>query len=85
MAYDSVRSVIVLFGGCSARAPAGWECSAPLADTWEYDGMTWTECSLPVAPPAQAGHSMAFDAARGVVVLFNGPYSPGETWEYWGP
>ncbi len=56
--------------------------------TWEYDGSTWTEVSTRVAPHAQVGHTMAFDAARGAVVLF-GSYGPdgssSPTWEYYGP
>ena len=36
MAYDRVRGRLVLFGGFS-------ESTAPLGDTWEWDGARWTE------------------------------------------
>jgi len=41
MAFDRIRSRLVLFGGQDVL-------SQKLADTWEYDGTTWT----PIAPPA---------------------------------
>jgi hypothetical protein len=35
MTYDEARGVIVMFGGKQAN-------DMMLADTWEYDGTTWT-------------------------------------------
>ena len=81
MAYDEVRRVIVLFGGDRWTAT-----TATNADTWEYDGLTWSR--QPPAPPgltARAGHAMAWDGAA--VVLFAGVDGNGylqDTWEYDG-
>lgn len=65
-----------LFGGYGAAANA-------LGDTWEWDGTTWS--AAPAGPPARWVASMAFDAARGVTVLFGGyPLEAPTTWEYDG-
>ena len=58
-------------------------------DTWEWDGAHWIERSPIASPPARFGHAMAYDAARGRVVLFGG-YSflsglaLSDTWEWDG-
>ena len=59
-----------------------------LADTWTWDGTTWTEQHQATSPPRYLA-SMAYDAAAGAVVLFSGingafrvnPF--GDTWT-WG-
>ncbi|MGK0155974.1 MAG: hypothetical protein ACI9SE_002941, partial [Neolewinella sp.] len=47
---------------------------------------TWTRASHS-GPSARSGHAMAFDSARGAVVLFGGNISSGatdDTWEFDG-
>lgn len=47
----------------------------------------WRQVRTPTRPPVHADHSMVFDAARGVTVLFGGDDLSGarnETWEYDG-
>jgi hypothetical protein len=69
MVYDTVNKKIVLFGGYAAyNGPA-------LNAIWIYDAgtRTWTN-PQPANPPAGAYYpAMAFDSARGVVVLYGGP------------
>lgn len=84
MVYDSVRRVAVLFGGTLF---GGERDDA----TWEYDGSDWTLAMprLSSSPPGRTRHGMAYDAARGVVVLFGGILNfpdnkAGDTWEYDG-
>jgi PKD repeat protein len=79
MAYDSARSVVVLFGGYYYGGGAHY-----YNDTYEWDGTNWTQRLLPVTPSARYGHAMAFDSAHGVVVLFGGYYREhfyDDTWE----
>jgi cysteine-rich repeat protein len=83
MAYDSAGGKVVLFGGTGFGGLEG--------DTWEYDGtfQTWTQVLIenPNAPSPRIGHAMAYDSARGKVVLFGGlddDRDDGETWEYDG-
>ncbi|MFN7975731.1 MAG: hypothetical protein U0166_25890 [Acidobacteriota bacterium] len=58
MAYDRSRSVTVLFGGYN-------QASAPIKDTWEYDGAAWTAGSGTGSHGAARGfHVMAYDDAR---------------------
>jgi hypothetical protein len=66
MAYDAVRQRVVLFGG---RPPIVAGGLGDLGDTWEWDGTTWVQVVLAVAPPAQSRHSMAWDPDRKRVVL----------------
>ena len=81
MAYDSATGQTVLFGGFDANG-------ATLADTWTYNGTTWTKQSPATSPPARAYASMAYDAAIGQMVLFGGLDASGNTlagtWTYNG-
>lgn len=83
MTYDSSRGVVVLFGG--------WNTSGYRADTWEWDGNptgAWVERTPAGSPAVRRGHSLDYDAARGLCVLFGGRRSntlwAGDTWEYDG-
>lgn len=82
MAYDEARGVTVLFGGLkSPGTPIKY-----LADTWEWDGSTWTLRDKD-GPEQRAGHAMAYDSSRGAVVLFGGSNPEGalgDTWEWDG-
>lgn len=64
MVYDSARERLVLFGG-SVPGPH-------LDDTWEWNGVGWTNPSPVVRPPGRYDHAMAYDVVRGVTVLFGG-------------
>lgn len=84
MVYDSARARTVLFGGSGAS-------NADLADTWEWDGSTWTQSVSSTTPSARSGHMMAYDSDRNRTVLFGGAvYLPsgylmlGDTWEWDG-
>jgi hypothetical protein len=83
MAYDSTRGVVVLFGGRISASP--WYND----ETWEWDGTNWTQKSPVNKPSARVDHAMAYDSARGAVVLFGGcmsasPRENNETWEWDG-
>ncbi|HEY5949762.1 MAG TPA: DUF4215 domain-containing protein, partial [Kofleriaceae bacterium] len=68
-AYDAKRHRVVLFGGFQLNY------GAPLNDTWEYDGVDWTERTPAASPSARAAAAMAFDGNRGMLVLFGGATS----------
>jgi len=89
MAYDSVRHRTVLFGGTAFVGGPGPEIQQ-LADTWEWDGSSWTQRAT-TGPSRRYKHAMAFDSARGRVVLFGGEFTGGggnefmgDTWEWDG-
>jgi hypothetical protein len=70
MVYDRWRKRIVLFGGHGPGYPPS------LADLWDWDGSNWTPLSATGTPPwSRNGPGMAFDDARGRVVLFGGDVS----------
>ena len=79
MAYDAGRGVTVLFGG--------WNGSALVNDTWEYDGVTWARRTPVTAPSARVGAGMAYNPAEGRIVLFGGSdrnTALSDTWEWDG-
>lgn len=76
MVYDSLRNLCVLTGGQDA--------GGPLADTWTFDGATWTQ--QPTTTQAVRDHSMAFFTPFSQAVKFGGfvttPFVlSNETWE----
>jgi hypothetical protein len=86
MAYDGRRGRTVLFGGLVPASSGALNYSD---ETWEYDGATWRPVAPATSPSARVGQGMAFDAGRGVVVLFGGfdgrsHQYLNDTWEYDG-
>ncbi len=84
--YDAARGRVVLFGG-SRLINSQFQY---FSDTWEYDGITWTQRTTAQAPSGRAGATMDFNPVTGKVVLFGGITSTNEnfyfsdTWEYDG-
>jgi len=82
MAFDSTRGVTVLFGGATGDG------TVPNDETWEWDGVNWSQKVPATSPSPRYFHAMAFDKARGVTVLFGGfnstDLAPSETWEWDG-
>jgi len=78
MTYDHWRRRVLLFGGLRDS----W--SGCLNDFWEWDGIKWRELPSRPGPRVQAG--LAFDVARGVMVLFGGYREADltDTWEWDG-
>jgi hypothetical protein len=82
MAFDAARAKVVLFGGCTA------DCSAPTADTWEWDGSDWAQVTPQRAPDPRSSASMTFDGSH--VLLYGGqmpafpPKAFGDTWLFDG-
>jgi hypothetical protein len=75
-----VRGQGVMFGGRDSYVGI----QTGFNDTWIYDGQ-WQQVTPAHTPPRRYGHVMAFDSARGEVVMgFGIPYSSGtayrDTW-----
>ena len=86
MAYDAARGQVVLFGGL---VDVGGFTRTN--DTWIWDGTNWIQKSPANSPTPREGAAMAYDAARGQVVLFGGSSnasdgnnSNNETWVWDG-
>jgi hypothetical protein len=97
-AFEPLKSVlvaelaIVVLAACGS-GPAAGSSSSPspsatlFADTWTFDGTTWSEVKTAGAPPARASATMAFDEKRKVTVLFGGVSASGlydDTWTFDG-
>lgn len=81
-AFDGARGRAVLFAGTAVVGPNYY-----LTDTWEFDGAVWTQRTPALSPPWRRDGGFAFDALRGVVVLFGGDGQSGfrqDTWEWNG-
>lgn len=80
MVYDSERGVIVAFSG---NRELGY------VETWEYDGTDWGQVTTADMPSGRSDATIAYDAGRGVTVLWGGSSYGGfepldDTWEYDG-
>lgn len=68
MTYDAARGVVVMYGGIAGNKSLG--------DTWEWDGISWTQAATDQPTSASPGprefHEMAYDASRASAVLFGG-------------
>lgn len=80
MAYDSARQRSVIYGG--------YNNSAGISDTWEWDGTNWAMRIAASAPGVRRWHTMAYDEARQRTVLFGGQGTggsyPTDTWTWDG-
>jgi cysteine-rich repeat protein len=80
--FTSTWRSIYMFGGSRI------DRTAPNDDFWEFTGWSWHQPPTLVRPEPREGHAMAFDSARGVLVLFGGRAGTttlfGDTWEYDG-
>jgi len=73
-AYDSARKKVVVFGGYG---------SAPLSDTWEFDGLVWA-LRATAGPSARMRAAMTYDPIRAETILFGGSAGANETWAWNG-
>ena len=82
LAYDARRAQVVLFGGRNPGAALGQF----IDDTWVWDGGAWNAATPSVRPPPRWLHAMAYDVARGRVVMFGGDMfgARDDTWEWDG-
>jgi hypothetical protein len=76
--FDPARGTTLLFGG---RATS----DTTFTDTWEWDGIAWTERHPANSPSARFASTIAQDTTRGTTVMFGGSLASGflfDTWEY---
>jgi hypothetical protein len=75
MAYDAASGTVVLFGGPN-------DAGGVLGDTWQWNGKakTWTQ-RFPASSPSARKTTLAFDGARGSIVLFGGDNGAGDFYE----
>jgi hypothetical protein len=79
MAFDSTTNQLILFGGFSF--------SGELGDTFNWDGIAWTELFPSTSPPARGAASMAFDSTTNQLILFGGFGTTNvldDTWQWTG-
>lgn len=70
MVYDAGDQRVLLFGG---RGCVRGEVCPPYSDVWQRVAGAWTVVpTTGTSPAARWGHHMAYDAARGVTVVFGG-------------
>lgn len=74
MAFDTLRSRAVLFGGLAEDGSRG--------DTWAFAGGNWTQV-VGTGPSPRRGHAMAYDPSRDRVVLYGGTTEDGPQGDTW--
>jgi hypothetical protein len=91
MAYDPATGRVLLFGGMTIASTPSGDQRVPLNDTWEWDGVDWTEQAPALRPPSRWLASIAAFPPTDTVVLFGGetggsPNSQalGDTWVWDG-
>ena len=78
LAYDSVNSVVVLFGGSTYSGSMN-----AFDDTWIWDGVSWSELNPQYKPTGRDYTDMVFDVSSNQMVLFGGARYPvvfNDTW-----
>ena len=81
LAYDdALRGVVAACGYAGEGQSLPGEAAPSHDDTWLWGAGSWTEMH-PATKPAGGPCTAAYDAARGVVVVFS---SAGSTWEFTG-
>lgn len=68
LVFDTIRSVFVMFGGSPFVASVGGN------ETWEFDGVTWTQVVTAVMPNSVLNHGACYDSARQRVVVYGGMF-----------
>lgn len=66
MCYDNYNKKTVLFGG--------WDESTGLNDLWIYDFASneWESVNQPISPAGRLEHTVCFDSANNLVILYGG-------------
>jgi Galactose oxidase, central domain len=83
---DTVRGVLVLYGGMNP-GPAG---GLSLDETWEWNGLDWTQVATTNSPGGRGRYGAAYDLPRLRTVLYGGIVNSlllgatNTTWEYDG-
>lgn len=90
MTYRPTDSSLLLFGGSEVLFGDGPDIADLKNDTWLYKSNQWTKLNPASSPSPRAHAAMAYDEARGRLVLFGGyriekgKYLPlGGTWEFY--
>jgi hypothetical protein len=83
MAFHAGLNKVVLFGGTSSNT------ATPPAETWTWDGTTWTQLTPATQPSSRSQAAMVYDSSRQRLVLFGGVNVGtiarlNDTWEFDG-
>lgn len=81
--HDAAGGRMLLYGGCASGSGP-----CPLGDLWAFDlsSSRWTELTGATRPPPREHYGVAFDDARGRLLLFGGSGGGllNDTWEFSG-
>lgn len=78
MVYDPTTSHSTLFGGTTA-ADTATKTAYEFNDTWDWNGLLWTQLFPLHMPARRYGHVMVYDSARQRIVMFGGRTNGGKT------
>lgn len=73
LAYDKEHQQLVLFGGNLYRDDTGtYPYTRAFADTWVFDGTTWTRLEPPSSPTGRSYAKMVYDPINRGLILYGG-------------
>ncbi len=76
LVYDSARDRLVMFGGRVSVL------GTPYGDTWEFDGVNWTQVSS-AGPAPRSSMAMAYDPVIGATVMHGGRGDSSDLQDTW--
>lgn len=83
MAFDGIRRQIIMYGGMTSLCTQ----QSFTNETWAWDGTNWQQKFPALSPSIRVKAALAYDEARGKVVLFGGAKGStvfNETWTWDG-
>ena len=83
MVYDNFRQKIVLFGG-SQTISQEERLFNQLNDTWEYDGISWTQIETSHSPKPRSIFSMIYNDVEEKIIAFGSDKEFPSPWQYDG-
>lgn len=72
LAFDGVSGKLLLFGGATATDQVHPSDAVRLADTWAWDGNSWTHLQPATSPPSLYGAQLVADPTSGRLLLLSG-------------
>ena len=87
MVFDPSTRHTILFGGSTATDSFGSKLSYEFGDTWDWNGIVWTQLFPLHVPTARYGQVMVYDSARQRIVMWggrtgNGKIDLNDTWVF---
>jgi acetyl esterase/lipase len=79
LAEDVTTGTDVLFGGMAGTSAGGSNTDSLLADTWTWNGSSWTQVTGGTVPPARFAAALTYDSSSGGRLVLSAGYQGSTT------